>query len=68
MPQRANESRRGPYRRLTDAKANDRRAKGLYFWCYEKYHAGHRCRFKELQVLMVTDDDVWEDIGEEGEE
>ncbi|XP_010496259.1 PREDICTED: uncharacterized protein LOC104773362 [Camelina sativa] len=50
------EGRRFPYRRLTDSKANDRRAKGLCFRCDERFHAGHWCRMKELQVMVVSEE------------
>ncbi|XP_010495484.1 PREDICTED: uncharacterized protein LOC104772583 [Camelina sativa] len=51
-----NESRRLPYRRLTDAEANERRVKGLCFRCDERFHAGHQCRLKELQVMVVSEE------------
>ncbi|XP_010418862.1 PREDICTED: uncharacterized protein LOC104704478 [Camelina sativa] len=50
-------NRRQPFRQLTDAEANERRSKGLCFRCDERYHAGHRCRLKELQVLVVAPDE-----------
>ncbi|XP_019084456.1 PREDICTED: uncharacterized protein K02A2.6-like [Camelina sativa] len=62
------ESRRPPFRRLTDAEANDRRAKGLCFRCDEKYQAGHRCRFKGLQILVATEDDEGLCGNDDGEE
>lgn len=30
--------------------------KGLWFRCDDKYTIGHRCRNKELHVLLVADD------------
>lgn len=48
-----------------------KREKGLCFRCDEKWHAGHRCRRRELSMLMSSDEGQTED-GEmavlEGEE
>ncbi|XP_010533307.1 PREDICTED: uncharacterized protein LOC104809111 [Tarenaya hassleriana] len=48
--------RRLPFRKLSDPEVEDRRRKGLCFRCDERYFVGHRCKQKELQVLMVTED------------
>ena len=43
---------------------DERRAKGLCFWCDEKYVPGHNCRKKQVYVLEVND----EAEGEENED
>ncbi|VYS48169.1 unnamed protein product [Arabidopsis thaliana] len=65
---KAGETRRAPYRRLTDVEANERRSKGLCFRCDERFHVGHKCRLKELQVLMVSEGQEGNDLGDETEE
>lgn len=52
------ETRRPQYRHLSDAEANEKRAKGLCVRCDERFHPGHQCRRKELQVLMVSEEDA----------
>lgn len=58
----------GP-RRLTEAELQERRAKGLCFRCDERWSAGHRCKHKELSVLMVAEEEVdgESDKGEEAD-
>lgn len=46
----------------------EKKAKGLCFKCDGRYHAGHQCRYRELQVLVVGEDGVEYDAGEEEEE
>ncbi|PON81445.1 hypothetical protein TorRG33x02_227960 [Trema orientale] len=43
-------------KRLTDSELQARKTKGSCFRCDGKYSAGHRCKNKALQVLMVHDD------------
>lgn len=59
------ENRRTPYRRLSDAEANERRAKGLCFKCDERYHPGHQCRRKEFRVLIIGEDGIEGEFDEE---
>ena len=35
----------------------DMRVRGLCYRCDEKYMLGHHCRQRDLQVLMVLDDE-----------
>lgn len=37
--------------RLTGSEMDDKRAKGLYFWCDEKFVVGHNCR-KEKNLFI----------------
>ncbi|KAL2466824.1 Eukaryotic aspartyl protease family protein [Abeliophyllum distichum] len=57
-----------PFKRLSKAELQIKREKGLCFRCDEKYTIGHRCKNKELQVLLVQEGGEWEvDEREEGE-
>lgn len=38
---------------LTTAEFNDKRAKGLCFWCDEKFELGHRCKGRRPQLYHV---------------
>lgn len=42
-------------RRLTEKELQDKRARGLCYRCDEKWHAGHRCRRRELRFLLIDD-------------
>ncbi|KAJ9555024.1 hypothetical protein OSB04_009638 [Centaurea solstitialis] len=56
------------YRRLTDQEVQQKRTLGLCYRCDEKYSPGHRCKKKELSILLVQADDTeGEVIGGEGE-
>lgn len=49
-----------PYRRLTDAKAKEKRDKGLCFRCDGRYFRGHKCKTKEkreLKLLIVHEEE-----------
>ena len=35
---------------------DERRAKGLCFWCNDKYEVGHNCRRKQLYLMEVNED------------
>ena len=54
-------------RRLTDREWQEKKDKGLCFRCDEKWSIGHRCRRKELSVLLTYEEEE-EDEGEIGEE
>lgn len=56
----------GEMRRLTDKELQEKRAKGLCFKCDEKWGPGHRCRKKELSVLLMEDIDGDEVDGDYG--
>lgn len=47
----------GEVRRLTDKELQDKRAKGLCFRCDDKWQVGHRCKRRELSVLLMEDKD-----------
>lgn len=50
---RAYGNHKPPYRKLTPAEMAEKKALGLCFRCDERFHVGHHCRYKELQVLIV---------------
>lgn len=58
-------------RRLTESELQERRAKGLCFKCDERWGVGHRCKRKELSVLLVAgepeseEEELEEEIDEE---
>lgn len=52
-----------PFRRLTRAEMDDKRAKGLCFWCDKKFGIGHRCGEGQVHKLEVWDEGV-EDKGD----
>lgn len=43
------------YKKLTDAKLQARRDKRLCHSCEEKWFVGHRCKAKELRLLLAND-------------
>ena len=49
-------SAKRPFRRLSRAEMDEKRAKGLCFWCDERFTAGHRCGSKQFHRLEVWDD------------
>lgn len=42
---------------MTDAELQAKREKGLCYWCDGKYSFGHRCSNRELQVLIVREEE-----------
>lgn len=44
-------------RRLTNKELQEKRAKGLCFRCDEKWSMGHRCKKRELSVLLIEEED-----------
>lgn len=56
----------GDVKRLTDKELQEKRAKGLCYRCDAKWAVGHRCKNKELSVMLIADDDGETD-GEETE-
>ncbi|XP_028761890.1 uncharacterized protein LOC114720407 [Neltuma alba] len=55
-----------PSRQLSKREMDERRRKGLCYWCPEKYSSNHRCKESHLFVLVVDDDDEhFEDALEE---
>jgi hypothetical protein len=58
-----------PTKTLRNKELDERRAKGLCFWCDEKFIPGHRCRNKKVYSLCILDDeDVAEKEIQEGSE
>lgn len=57
-------------RRLTERELEEKKEKGLCFRCDEKWTIGHRCRRRELSVMITFegDDDEGEIKGAETEE
>lgn len=47
----ATRARNFTYKSLRNKELNERRAKGLCFWCDEKFVTGHRCKNKRLYSL-----------------
>ena len=54
----------GAIRRSTDQELQHKRERGLCYRCDDKWSAGHRCRRRELSVLVAMEGD---DVGEENE-
>ena len=52
----------GEIRRLTEREVQQKREKGLCFRCDDKWMVGHRCRRKELSVLISQDDEHGEEL------
>jgi hypothetical protein len=53
---------RKPTRTLRSTEMEERRAKGLCFWCDDKFTPGHKCRTKRLySICLVGDEDENED-------
>ncbi|KAL5542906.1 hypothetical protein UlMin_010616 [Ulmus minor] len=52
--------------RLSDSKLQKKREKGLCYRCDKKWAPGHRCKKKELTVLLTYDMDEAEQEEEEG--
>ena len=42
-------------RMRTSAEFDERRAKGLCFWCDEKFVLGHKCKQKQLYLVEVNE-------------
>ena len=47
----------GEIKRLTEKELQDKRAKGLCYRCDAKWMVGHRCRKKELSVLLIEEEE-----------
>lgn len=53
----------GEVRRLTDKELLYKRERGLCFRCDDKWVAGHRCKRRELSVLLAQEDEQEENLG-----
>ncbi|XP_044500293.1 uncharacterized protein LOC123221524 [Mangifera indica] len=67
MASTSNQRREYNSRRLSDAEYRSKIEKGLCFRCDEKYTPGHRCRFRQLRVMVSCEDESEKD-DEEGTE
>lgn len=47
----------GEIRRLSENELQHKREKGLCYRCDDKWSFGHRCRRKELSVLLSQEDE-----------
>ncbi|KAH0748653.1 hypothetical protein KY290_027885 [Solanum tuberosum] len=54
-----------PTRMLTSAEMEERRSKGLCYWCEEKYMPGHNCRKGKQLYLYEVDEEEEEEPQEE---
>ncbi|OMO91420.1 Retrotransposon gag protein [Corchorus capsularis] len=53
---------------VRSADFDEKRAKGLCFWCDEKYTPGHKCGKRQLYIVELTEDDEEEQLLEEPQE
>ncbi|KAL5575524.1 hypothetical protein UlMin_017223 [Ulmus minor] len=56
------------FRRLSESEYQQKRAKGLCFRCDEKFSPGHRGKNRQLQVLILSEDDSAQDVKPEEED
>lgn len=52
----------GEIRRLSDKEWQSRKEKGLCFRCDEKWVIGHKCKKKELSVLVAQEEEEMEEL------
>ena len=55
-----NQTSPGGFKRITSQEAKDRRARGLCFYCDEKFIPGHRCQ--RPQLFMIEDNFTGEEL------
>ncbi|XP_072062290.1 uncharacterized protein [Arachis hypogaea] len=48
---------RNQVKRLTSAEIQNRRDKGLCYWCDENFFPGHKCPHKHLMLLQLEEDE-----------
>ena len=46
-----------PFKRFKEAEFQDRHEKGIRYCCDEKFFVGHCCKNKQLQILLVEEED-----------
>ncbi|KAL5564770.1 hypothetical protein UlMin_027934 [Ulmus minor] len=56
------------FRRLYESEYQQKKAKGLCFRCDEKFSPGHRYKNRQLQVLLLSEDDSTQDVEPEEED
>lgn len=52
------------FKKLSSGELEEKRKKGLCYWCDEKYTAGHNCRQKKLYSLEIVGEDDNEEVRE----
>lgn len=50
-------------RDISNNDFDERRAKGLCFWCEEKYTPRHRCKKKQLYRIELVEEGTLEEVG-----
>ena len=55
-----NQTSPGGFKRITSQEAKDRQARGLCFYCGEKFVPGHRCQ--RPQLFMIEDNSTGEEL------
>ncbi|PKA58768.1 hypothetical protein AXF42_Ash000861 [Apostasia shenzhenica] len=50
---------------LSNSFFDENRAKGLCFWCNEKYTIGHQCRKKQIYQITIPDNEECDNASEE---
>ncbi|XP_019431030.1 PREDICTED: uncharacterized protein LOC109338290 [Lupinus angustifolius] len=61
----ASRARGGGFKQLSGAEMREKREKGLCFRCDEPYHRDHRCKNKQLKMLILEEDEDSEGEGQE---
>ncbi|KAJ9542106.1 hypothetical protein OSB04_028612 [Centaurea solstitialis] len=62
--QKTNNGSIGEVRRLSDKELQQKRERGLCFRCDEKWNVGHRCKRRELSVLLSHEEEENLEFGE----
>ncbi|XP_015969943.1 uncharacterized protein LOC107493360 [Arachis duranensis] len=57
-PRSSTSSPRNPIRRLSSTEIQAKRAKGLCYWCDEKYTALHKCPNRHFMLFQLEEDEV----------
>ncbi|KAE9586507.1 putative nucleotidyltransferase, Ribonuclease H [Lupinus albus] len=57
LPEADNSRRIGTYRRLSSVEMREKREKGLCFRCDEPYFREHKCRNRQLKMLLLAEED-----------
>ncbi|XP_057436668.1 uncharacterized protein LOC130729063 [Lotus japonicus] len=60
--------RSGDYRQLTNAEIKEKREKRLCFRCDEPFSRDHKCKNKQLRMIIMEEEDEEENIEMEAEE
>lgn len=53
------------FKRLKANKYQVKRDKGICFKCEEKYHPGHQCKTRRLNVISVLNEEIEDEWGDE---